>query len=214
MLKNLKNKKVLVLAPHTDDGELGCGGTISKLTLDNADVYYMVFSVCTRSLPEGLKPNTLTEEVTQATKKLGIPNENLIIHDYDVRVFNEYRQNILDDMIKFRNEHNPSLIFLPSRSDIHQDHEVITNEGVRAFKKSNILGYEMPWNNLTFDTSCFSILDKKHLETKIDALNEYNSQKNRPYFNEDFIRSLAITRGTQIGSTYAEAFEVIRMIWD
>ena len=72
----------------------------------------------------------------------------------------------------------------------------------------------MPWNNLTFDTSCFSILDKKHLETKIDALTEYNSQKNRPYFNEDFIRSLAITRGTQIGSTYAEAFEVIRMIWD
>jgi LmbE family N-acetylglucosaminyl deacetylase len=214
MLKNVENKKILILAPHTDDGELGCGGTISKLTSENADVYYMVFSVCTRSLPRGLNPNTLTEEVTKATQKLGIPKQNLIIHDYDVRVFNECRQSILDDMIKFRNEHNPSLIFLPARSDIHQDHEVVTNEGIRAFKKSNILGYEMPWNNLTFDTSCFSILNKQNLDCKMDALNEYNSQKNRPYFNEDFIRSLAITRGTQIGSSYAEAFEVIRMIWD
>lgn len=213
MLNNLEKKKILVLAPHTDDGELGCGGTLSKLTAEGADVYYMVFSVCTRSLPQGLEPDTLTKEVTNATQKLGIPKENLIIHDYDVRVFNENRQSILEDMIKFRNQFKPDLVFLPSRSDIHQDHEIITNEGIRAFKKSNILGYEMPWNNLSFDTSCFSVLNEFHLIKKIDALNEYNSQKQRPYFNEKFIKSLAITRGTQIEVEYAEAFELIRMIW-
>jgi len=214
MLNNLEKKKVLVLAPHTDDGELGCGGTISKLTASGADVYYMVFSVCTRSLPPGFEPDTLTKEVTKATEKLGIPKENLIIHDYDVRVFNENRQSILEDMIKFRNQFKPDLVFLPANTDIHQDHEVISKEGIRAFKNINILGYEMPWNNLSFNTSCFSKLSENTIQKKIEALKEYKSQKHRPYFNEVFIRSLAYTRGVQIGANYAEAFEVIRWIWE
>ena len=55
--------KILILAPHTDDGELGCGGSIAKLCDQGAEVYYMVFSICTNSLPKGLAPNTLSLEV-------------------------------------------------------------------------------------------------------------------------------------------------------
>ncbi|MFN8317589.1 MAG: hypothetical protein U0T32_14165, partial [Chitinophagales bacterium] len=60
-------KKVLVLAPHTDDGELGCGASIHKFSSEGADVFYVAFSICTRSLPEHLHPMTLAEEVKRAT---------------------------------------------------------------------------------------------------------------------------------------------------
>ena len=211
MFNNTKNR-VLVLAPHTDDGELGCGGTISKLIEFGSDVFYVVFSTCSRSLPVGLPSDILAKEVIKATQTLGIPSENVILFDYDVRTFGTYRQEILEDLIKLRNKIKPTMVFLPSPTDIHQDHEVITKEGIRAFKNVNIFGYEMPWNNFSFNTRSFTKLDTNHLEIKIKALQAYESQSHRPYFNEQFIRSLAYTRGVQIGSEFAEAFEVIRII--
>jgi LmbE family N-acetylglucosaminyl deacetylase len=213
MLNKSKNR-VLVLAPHTDDGELGCGGTISKLIESGDEVFYVVFSTCSRSLPAGLAPDTLAKEVLNATEILGIPNENVILFDYDVRTFGTYRQEILEDLIKLRNSIKPTMVFLPSPTDIHQDHEVITKEGVRAFKNVNVFGYEMPWNNFSFNTRSFTKLSNDHMNLKIKALQAYKSQSHRPYFNEKFIRSLAYTRGVQIGSEFAEAFEVIRMVWE
>lgn len=212
MLTNLKGKNILVLAPHTDDGELGCGGSIAKFTEEGAHVFYMVFSTCKCSLPEGVPPDTLEKEVKSATEILGIPKENLVLLDYDVRTFKTYRQEILEDMIKFRNVHRPDLVFLPSPTDIHQDHQVISEEGVRAFKFSNVLGYEMPWNNFSFNTRCFIKLSENHLSLKVKALKAYESQKHRDYFNEEFIKSLSYTRGVQISSKAAEAFEVVRII--
>ena len=70
----------------------------------------------------------------------------------------------------------------------------------------------MPWNNITFTTSTFFILSESNLQTKVNALSEYKSQAHRPYANETFIRSLAVTRGVQIGEKYAETFDVLRLI--
>ncbi len=70
----------------------------------------------------------------------------------------------------------------------------------------------MPWNNFNFSTTNFFVLSESHIQTKIDALKKYKSQNHRPYANEEFIRSLARTRGVQIGEKYAEVFEVIRLI--
>lgn len=209
----MKHKNsVLILAPHTDDGELGCGGTIAKLIEQGAEVYYVAFSICSRSLPPDEDPQTLAYEVKRATSKLGLKEDHLILFDFDVRRFNEFRQDILEEMIKLKSSLNPDLIFVPSPTDIHQDHQVISAEGLRAFKNSSILGYEMPWNNVAFNTRSFMILNDLHIQKKIDALKEYESQRYRKYLNEDFIRSLAQTRGVQIGTKYAEAFEVIRFI--
>ncbi|MEJ1928880.1 PIG-L deacetylase family protein [Nostoc sp. NIES-2111] len=208
-----KKQRVLVLAPHTDDGELGCGGTIARYCREGREVYYVAFSICTRSLPEGLAPDTLAKEVAAATKVLGIPSENLILYDYDVRRFKEFRQEILEEMVKIGRQLKPDLVFVPSPTDIHQDHQVISEEGLRAFKNTTVLGYEMPWNNLSFNTRSFSILSDEDVTTKVEALKEYKSQAHRSYINENFIRSLATTRGVQIGATWAEAFEVIRFIF-
>ena len=207
-----KFKTVYVLAPHTDDGELGAGGTIAKLIEQGADVYYFAFSTAEDSLPAGMTSNTLEIEVKNATKKLGIKEENVIIYHYKVRKLNYVRQEILEDLIRHKKEMMPDLVIMPSLHDIHQDHSTIAKEGLRAFKTTTILGYELIWNNLTFNTVSFVKLDKRHIEAKVNALQEYKSQKERDYMSRDFIFSLARTRGVQIGCEYAESFEVIRWV--
>lgn len=211
MIVNMK-KRVLVLAPHTDDGEFGCGGTIAKLIAEQTEVFYAAFSVCELSIPSHLPKNILETEVKNATRVLGIRNENLKIFNYGVRTFQSNRQQILDDLVNLKAELEPDLILMPSPHDIHQDHSTIGAEGIRAFKQISILGYELPWNNLTFHTQSFVFLEEEHLNKKIEALKCYESQSNRAYANENFIRSLAIIRGTQVGVQFAEAFEVIRWI--
>ena len=94
MLNSFNN--VLVLAPHTDDGEMGCGGTIAKLAENNKNIYYVAFSTAKESLPDGFPDDTLKKEVRKATLKLGIDPKNLIIFDYEVRKLNYVRQEILE----------------------------------------------------------------------------------------------------------------------
>jgi len=208
----MANERVLVLAPHTDDGELGCGATISRKIEEGAEIMYVAFSICTKSLPQGWDPQTLAIEVRSATRVLGIKTENLVLFDFDVRRFKECRQDILEELVKINRDFKPELVLAPSPTDIHQDHQVISEEGLRAFKQTSIIGYELPWNNISFNTRCFIKLKERHVLKKIEVLQEYKSQMHRSYLNADFIRSLAITRGVQINAEYAEAFEVIRWI--
>jgi LmbE family N-acetylglucosaminyl deacetylase len=205
-------KKVLVLAPHTDDGELGAGGSIAKLIESGAEVFYAAFSTAEQSVPEGFPKDVLKTEVKNATLKLGIKKENLLIYNYEVRKLNYVRQEILEELIRLRKQIDPDLVFLPSLHDIHQDHSTVAQEGLRAFKQRTILGYELIWNNLTFSTHCFVQLNRAHVLKKCEALKEYASQKHRDYISEEFVTSLARTRGVQIGCEFAEAFEVIRLV--
>lgn len=204
--------KILILAPHTDDGELGCGGAISKFVEDGMEVYYAAFSVAEKSVLDGFPKDILETEVKMAMEALDIPKTNLMIYRYEVRTFSYHRQDILEDIVSLRNELQPDLIFIPSPNDLHQDHKVVAEEAVRAFKRFTILGYEEPWNNISFDTVSFVPLEERHIKKKIEALKCYETQRYRSYLNEEFIRGLARTRGTQIEVKYAEAFEVIRWV--
>ena len=179
----LHKKRIVVLAPHTDDGELGCGGTIAKAIAEEAEVFYVAFSTAEASVPEGFARNQLEIEVREATGTLGIPTANLFVYKYQVRKLNYVRQEILEELIRLRSIIRPDLVFLPSSSDIHQDHSTIFNEGVRAFKHSSLFGYELLWNNLSFSSDCFITLDETHLERKITALSAYKTQDGKHYMS-------------------------------
>jgi LmbE family N-acetylglucosaminyl deacetylase len=209
----MKFKRVLILAPHTDDGEFGCGGTINKLIEEGSEIYYAAFSACEQSVLKEFPADILITEVKKATEILGIKKSNLILYNYKVRTFNYHRQQILDDMIKLRASINPELVLMPCENDVHQDHETIYREGIRAFKFASIICYELPWNNFSMNTSLFVKLGTKNVNAKIEALNAYQSQAHRPYANKEFIRSLAIIRGTQIQAEFAEAFEIKRIVY-
>lgn len=205
-------KKVLVLAPHTDDGEFGCGGAIARFVREGAQVTYVAFSAAEQSVLPHLPRDILRTEVKYATQSLGLATDDCIVLDYHVRKFPEMRQDILETMVKLARSFSPDVVFLPSYTDTHQDHQVITQEGFRAFKRTTILGYEVPWNNLDFRTSCFICLTEDDVRAKVRALAMYESQAHRSYASEEFVRSLATVRGIQIAHPYAEAFEVIRWV--
>ena len=203
---------VLILAPHTDDGEFGCGGSICKLIEEGKNVYYAAFSLAEESVPEGLPKNTLEIEVKKATQVLGLKKDNLLLYGYPVRKLAVHRQGVLEDLVKLKKEIEPDLVFTPSPNDLHQDHCTGAMEGIRAFKQTSILGYELPWNNITFNTVAFISLNEGHVAKKIEAIKQYESQSHRNYDREDFIRGWAKTRGVQIGTDFAETFDVLRWI--
>ena len=206
------DNRILILAPHTDDGELGCGATAVKFIEGGADVYYAAFSLAEESVPPPFPSNILETEVKAATAKLGIPERSLLLFKYRVRHFAHHRQEILEDLVRLNKDLKPTLVIMPCLHDLHQDHTTIAMEGLRAFKRNSVICYELPWNNINFTTQCFVTISAKQLQRKVDALNCYESQKQRDYLSADFIKGLAITRGTQIGQQYAEAFEISRWI--
>jgi len=204
--------RILVLAPHTDDGEFGCGGSISRFVEQGSEVHYVAFSLCEKSVPEEYPTDILKSELKCATEVLGIPQGNVHIFDFEVRKLPQFRQEVLEELIQLKTEIDPTLVFLPSSFDIHQDHATVYQEGLRAFKDRTMLGYEVPWNNITFTTVSFIKLSKTHVQKKIDALKCYQSQHGKYYANEEFLLSLLRTRGTLVGTQFAEAFEVIRWV--
>jgi N-acetylglucosamine malate deacetylase 1 len=205
-------KRVLVLAPHTDDGEFGAGGTMTRLVEEGAEVRYVAFSIATRSLSEGFPPDTLAQEVKEATAELGISPENLTVHDFDVRTFPQHRQDILELLVALWEDWRPDAVFQPSLHDIHQDHQVIAAEGLRAFKRTTILGYEIPWNNFDFAYQAYFALQESHVEKKVAALSKYASQQHRRYSDPEYIRNVARTHGINVNREFAEVFEVYRVV--
>ena len=205
-------KRALVLAPHTDDGEFGCGGTMARLVEQGVEVRYVAFSIATKSLPEGFAPDTLAREVREATAELGIPDANLDVHDFEVRTFPVHRQDILELLIGLWEEWSPDIVFQPSLHDVHQDHQVIAAEGLRAFKRTTILGYEIPWNNFDFAYQAYVALDEPHVERKIAALAKYASQQHRRYADPEYIRNLARMHGVNVNREFAECFQVYRIV--
>jgi len=204
--------KILILAPHTDDGEFACGGTIAKFVEEGKEVFYMAFSTCQASIPEGMPKDILKKELLSSMEHYKIKNENIIIKDYPVRNFNLYRQSILDDMIIVNKAIKPSMVLMPSLNDIHQDHSTISHEALRAFKKTSLLGYELPWNNFTFNNQTFIKLELRHVQKKIEAIKLYESQLDRDYADPEYITGLARAHGVQIGVQFAEVFETVRWI--
>jgi LmbE family N-acetylglucosaminyl deacetylase len=185
---------------------------MARLVEEGVDVRYVAFSIATRSLPDGFAPDTLAREVREATAALGIPGDDLTVHDFDVRTFPDHRQEILELLIQLWNEWEPDVVFQPSLHDIHQDHQTVAAEGLRAFKRTTILGYEIPWNNLDFAYQAYISLEERHVQRKEDALGKYASQQHRRYANPEYIWNLARTHGINVNREYAEVFQVYRLI--
>ena len=208
----ISNKKILALGPHPDDLEFSSGATLARFKEAGNTVKMVYFSPCTKSLPEGFEGTVLYDEAVSAAYQLGIEKKDITFFNYPVREFPAYRQEILEALTLIKREFNPEIVFLPNSKDVHQDHHTIYKEGVRAFKNSSLLGYELPWNNFSFDNDFYVKIEEKHLEKKIGAIKEYKSQSLRNYSSGELFRNLASVRGSQINSVYAECFELIRWI--
>jgi hypothetical protein len=87
----------------------------------------------------------------------------------------------------------------------------VYDEAFLAFKHCTLLGYELPQNLISFESSAFVSLSR-HLDAKVEALNHSASQSFRPYASRAFIEGLALVRSVQTNFLFAEAFELIRLL--
>lgn len=199
--------RVLVLSPHTDDAELGAGGTIARLKEEGNEITYLAFT----SADEANEGYDLRAECRAAVNEL-IGCKPMIL-DYPVRCFPEFRQKILQYLIDNYND-LPDLVLTPSSDSQHQDHQVVTQEAIRAFRRvCSIWGYELPWQSMSFNEDLYMRLEQRHVNAKIKAVRHYISQAKRTYiFDDNFISGLARVRGATIKHPYAECFEVLREI--
>lgn len=193
--------KVLFIGSHCDDIEINCGATISKYVREGHEVHCLALSDCDE---EGL-----LEEYFESMKYLGVKN---IGHGViKQRVFSEQRQSILNTLIGVKNEILFDRVFTHSVHDIHQDHKVVAEETIRAFRGCDILTYCNPYNSTYLAGNYFVEVSLEDMHNKINAVNLYKTQKNKTYMRGNVIMSLADVRGVQAGCTQAEAFEVVRM---
>ena len=207
--------KILFVSPHTDDIELGCGGSIKRFIEENKEVYCIILSDCRNAIPEGFKEDALNKECFNSLTSLGVKKNNIFIFQVENKEFQKNNRKIYFILEDLKEKIKPDLVVIPSLNDNHQDHKTVSEECLRVFRHNvSIICYEEPWNSVKFEPKFFVRLDLSHINNKINALKKYKTQKKlkRSYFDYDLIKSLAMVRGSQIASKYAEAFEVVKLI--
>lgn len=189
-----ENKKILILAPHTDD-ELQCVGLLYKYKPNYVKL------ICFSS----------PDRTTSFECKSVFTYDSIDIKNYPIRQFNTYRQDILELIYK-ESKSSYDIVLCPSSFDTHQDHKVIRDEAFRAFKTNvSIFGFQSIHNDIHTNYTLFVEINKLCLDKKINAINKYVSQRDKKYFNNDVVKSIAMVNGLICGCQYAEAYEVIRI---
>ena len=128
-------KRVVFLGAHPDDIELGCGALLARIA-PATEVRCVTFS---DNQKNPLLTN-LIEEHYASMAVLGVPREKVTLLDFETRRFPDARQEILEAMLKIQREFEPDIVFVHTKADVHQDHNTMTAEALRAFRGRTEIG--------------------------------------------------------------------------
>ena len=196
--------RVLFLGAHSDDIEIGCGGTALSLAGSGqpAQVTWVVFSGNERRAAEA--------RVSAARFLAGVPSAQVTIHQFRDGYFPVEADRIKDSFEELKSIGVPDIIFTHTRDDRHQDHRIISDLTWNTFRESLILEYEIPkYDGDLGRPNAFVPLSEAQLARKVDLLIEcFGSQRSKSWFSADTFRGLARIRGIEapFGTGYAEAF--------
>ena len=204
---NFFGKRVLFLGAHPDDIELGCGALLHHI-VNQTDVLCVTLSDNQKN-PD-LK--NVVEEHYRSMKILGIPKEKVLLGPFTTRVFPDARQEILEYFLKLRKDFQPDLIFVHSKQDVHQDHLTMTDEALRAFRGITVLGFDVVRSSYGFFPHFLVEVTEEDVEKKIEALSQYETYRDRYYFNAELTRSIMVRHGALAECPFAEGFDILRIV--
>ena len=202
-------KKVCFIGAHPDDIELGCGALIARIA-GKTDVRCVTFS---NNQKNPLLKN-LVEEHYASMQTLGVPRERVDLLDFETRRFQEHRQEILEAMISIMRTDDPDIVFVHTKSDVHQDHGVLTQEALRAFRGRTVLGFDVIRSSYGFFPDFLVGVDESDVQKKLDALACYKTYEGKYYFSPDVTRATLIRNGAICERPYAEGFDILRIVAD
>jgi LmbE family N-acetylglucosaminyl deacetylase len=203
----LYGKKIVFIGAHPDDIELGCGAFIANI-FQKADVHCITLS----DNQKNPLLTSLVDEHYQSMGTLGVPKDKVILGKFVTRQFKHDRQEILEFMLNLRKDLSPQMVFVHSESDLHQDHQVVTQESLRAFRGISVFGYDVIRSSHGFFPDFLVEVNASDLEKKISALAAYNTYMDKYYFSPDLTKSILIRNGALAERQYAEGFDIIRMV--
>ncbi|MCW3997876.1 MAG: PIG-L family deacetylase [Candidatus Bathyarchaeota archaeon] len=206
-----KKPKILCLGAHSDDIEIGCGGTILRIIKEvpEAQFRWVVFS------GNKIRKKEALEGVSIFLSE--IVSKKIDVHNFRESYFPFIGAEIKDCFEKIKKEFNPDLIFTHYKKDAHQDHKLISKLTWNTFRNHFIIEYEIPKYDGDLGTpNLYICLDEVIVKRKINYLYEaYQTQKKKPWFSEDSFRSILRIRGLESNSptNYAEAFYNYKMVF-
>jgi LmbE family N-acetylglucosaminyl deacetylase len=199
--------KVCFIGAHPDDIEIGAGALIAHIS-SQTDVHCITLS----DNQKNLDLRNLVKEFQSSMRVLGVPAKNVIIGNFTTRNFQHERQEILEFLIEFNRKVKPDIIFTHSKADIHQDHCTVTEEVLRAFRGSTVLGFDVIRSSYGFFPEFLVEVTEKDVESKVAALAEYKTYSKKYYFDPKTTRAILIRNGAIAERPYAEGFDILRII--
>jgi len=204
---NFSGKRVLFLGAHPDDIEIGCGALIHHIA-PKTDLLCVTLSDNQKN-PD--LQNVKGEHI-KSMQVLGVSEENVLFGNFTTRVFQQSRQDILEYFLKLRKDFKPDLIFTHSKQDVHQDHNTMTEEALRAFRGITVLGFDVVRSSYGFFPHFLVEVTEENVKKKIEALSQYETYKDRYYFNQELTRSIMVRHGALAEVPFAEGFDILRIV--
>mgnify|MGYP006094216263 FL=1 len=227
-MNNLSNEKLLVIAPHSDDEVLGCGGLISKVKKSGGKVFVLIFNLGFEKDDTSESQEKRKNEVKNAMDVLGVddydlvnsePNNNRNLDSkplHDLIEVIESTSNVSLEKI------SPTIVAIPTIFSHHQDHVHVHHACIAALRpistpvSSIVLSYEAPehsrWSaSGIFEPNFFVEIDNE-IENKIQAFLKYESQVKPGGRDADSIKNQAKYRGQEVGKNLCEAYYAHRFI--
>lgn len=203
---NFFGNRVLFLGAHPDDIELGCGALLHNIA---ARTEVLCVTLSDNQKNPDLK--NIVDEHYSAMSVLGVKRESIMLGAFTTRVFQDQRQDILEHFLKIRKEFMPDLIFVHSKQDIHQDHNVMTEEALRAYRGITVLGFDVIRSSYGFFPHFLAEVNKEDVDAKVESLGCYRTYSDRYYFRPELIRSIMIRHGALAECAFAEGFDILRI---
>jgi LmbE family N-acetylglucosaminyl deacetylase len=211
---NLGGKKndplaVLCLGAHSDDIEIGCGGTLLRFkgTLSRLKFHWVVFSA---SGIRGEEAARSADLFTSGSEK------EVVLKDYRDGFLPYSGSDVKDSFEEIKRRVNPDIIFTHWRGDAHQDHRLLSELTRNTFRDHLILEYEVPkYDGDMGRPNLFVPLEAPLYEQKVDCLFEaFRSQRVKRWFDRETFLGLMRLRGMESNSPsgYAEAFHCHKLV--
>jgi len=213
----MTGKNVLAVGAHADDVEIGCGGTVALHTRRGDKVIILIMAESAYTYYDGRVLRTEEEwktEEARGAKVLGAKLINLGFKTKEV----PYSRESIESINRVIDEYNIDMIYTHWYHDSHQDHRRTTQSVLSAGRYvKNILMYEPEYpagrSYLGFRNQYYVDITST-FDIKMEALKQHKSQI-RKYGEKMFLEAVearARHRGYEIGSRYAECFEVVRLL--
>jgi N-acetylglucosamine malate deacetylase 1 len=200
-------RRVAFIGAHPDDIEIGCGALIAHIA--------PITEVLCVTLSDNQKNPLLTrlpEEHRRSMALLGVPDKQVHLGTFETRRFPHLRQEILEYLIDLNRSFHPEIVFVHTKSDIHQDHATVTEEALRAFRGTTVLGFDVIRSSYGFFPHFLVEVTEQDVECKIAALAEYHTYAAKYYFDPSVTRATLVRHGALAERPYAEGFDILRIV--